>query len=156
MGILGKGGSVNSIFGDVGGAVSDLFAAEGDRAEASNYRLAAGYADKNEQYTELSTSIKNMQADRQINQAIGQQQSQVAGAGFATGGSAGDLLRESASQGSLTHAVLSEQGLITEEGYKEQAQSYRTMADAADSAAMGSDIGAGIKAIAGIAQIAML
>lgn len=143
-------------FGDFGGAVSDLFAAQGDKAEAGNYRLAADLANKNEQYTELSTGIKNMQADRQIYQTIGQQQADVAGAGFSAGGSAGDLLRESTSQGALTHAVVSEQGLIQEDAYKEQAQSYQNMADAADKAATGSDIGAAIKGVAAVAEVAML
>jgi hypothetical protein len=153
---FGSGGSVQSAFSDAGGAVSDLFAAEGDKAEAQNYTLAAQLAGQNEQYTELSTSIKNTQADRQIYQTIGKQQAEVAGAGFSAGGSAGDLLRDSAAQGSLSHAVISEQGYITEQGYKEQQQSYKTMADAANNAALGSEIGGAIKGVAAVAQIAML
>jgi hypothetical protein len=140
--------------GSIGGAVSDLFAAKGDKAEATNYTAAAALADKNAQYTELSTGIKNMQADRQIYQTIGQQQADVAGAGFSGGGSSGDLLRSSAEQGSLTHATLSEQGLIQEQGYQEQAASYRTMASSANNASTGSTIGGIIKGIAGIASLA--
>jgi hypothetical protein len=45
---------------------------------------------------------------------LGGQEADVAGAGFSEGGSALDLLRSSASQGALTHAVLGQQGLITE------------------------------------------
>jgi hypothetical protein len=150
------GGSVNSAFSDAGGAVSDLFAAEGDKAEASNYTAAAGLADQNAQYTMLSTGIKNMQADREIYQQEGKETADVASSGFSSGGSAGDLMRSSVSQGALTHAVTSAQGLITEQGYEEQAQSYRTMADAANNAATGADIGAGIKGVAAVAQLAML
>jgi hypothetical protein len=58
--------------------------------------------------------------------------------------------------------VLGEQGLITEAGYKEQAASYRTMADAAGMAAQADDsagkaawISAGIKGLAAVASIAL-
>src|SRR5690348_3795013 len=112
--IGGKGSNISGGFSSIGSAVSDLYAAEGDKAEASNYRLAAGLARENEQYTEQSTAIKNMQAERQIYQTVGEQGAAVAASGFTTGGSAGDLLRSSVSQGALTHAVLSEQGLIQE------------------------------------------
>jgi hypothetical protein len=51
-------------FSDLGGAVSDLFAASGHRAkaqgdliEAKNYDLAGTYAQQNEKFTEASTAI---------------------------------------------------------------------------------------------------
>lgn len=159
MGILdslnlgGKGSNLGTGFGDFGSAVSDMFAAQGDKAEAQNYQLAAKLATQNEQYTELSTAIKNQQADRQIYQQIGGQTAAIAASGFTTGGSGGDLLRESAQQGSLSHAVLSEQGYIQEQGYKEQAQSYTNMASAAENAATGAEIGGVIKGIAGVASL---
>lgn len=145
-------GDIGGGISKAGGAVADLFAAEGKRSEAKNDLLAAGLADKNAQFTELSTSIKNMQAERQIYQTIGEQTAGIAGAGFTQGGSAGDLLRSSVSQGSLTHAVISQQGLINEEAYKEQAESYRNMADAANNAALGLDVSAGFKAVSSIAS----
>jgi hypothetical protein len=140
---------------DIGGAVADLFAAQGDKSEATNYTAAAGLADQNAQYTMLSTGIKNMQADREIYQTIGKESADVAASGFSSGGSAGDLLRSSASQGALTHATLSEQGLIQEQGYEEQASSYRNMAEAANSAATGSTIGGILKGVAGVAALAL-
>lgn len=155
------------------GAVSDLFAADADRSKAKglrikaqgdelegqNYDLAAALSKQNEQFTEVSTAIKQSQIDRSNYQAIGGQQADVAGAGFAASGSALDLMRDSASQGALTKAVAGQQGLITEAGYTEQAQSYQNLskaaafavqqdnlaADAADHAAEGADITAGIK-----------
>lgn len=105
--------------------------ARGDLAEAENYDLAAGLALENQAYTQASTRIQLAQTDRQITQTIGGQRVSVAAAGFGSGGSAGDLLRDSASQGALAKAVLSNQGLITEAGYKEQAKSYQTMSAAA-------------------------
>jgi len=146
-------------FSDLGGAVSDLFGGFGDKAkaagyriEAANYRLAAQYADKNAVYTEWSTRIKEFQQDRENAKSLGQTTADLAGAGFAESGSGIDILRESAAQGAMTKAVLQEQGLITEEGYRVQAQSYRNMAAAADmaakaeeDAATGSFISGGIK-----------
>jgi hypothetical protein len=91
----------------------------------------------------MSTAIKESQADRNLYQALGTTRADFAvglfarpmncriwrcsGAGFAESGSALDLLRESASQGAMTKAVLGEQGLITEAGYQEQAQSYTVL-----------------------------
>jgi len=160
----------NTAFSDLSGAVGDLFAseghkakAEGDRLEASNYDLASSLALQNEKFTETSTTIKQAQLDRQIYQTIGGQQADVAGAGFAASGSALDVMRDSASQGALTKAVAGQQGLITEAGYKEQAQSYTTMANAArlaanaeDEAATGSLITGGIKGVAAAVNIAAL
>ncbi len=154
-------------FTDLGGAVSDLFGsfadqykAQGDRIEAANYRQAAAFADQNVIYTQWSTNIKEAQQDREITKTLGETTADVAGAGFAASGSSLDILRDSASQGALTKAVLGEQGLITEAGYQEQAASYRNMADAADmaakaedQAATGSLISGGIKALAGVATL---
>jgi hypothetical protein len=173
-----------STFSNLGGAVSDLFAssadsskaaglrikAQGDALEGQNYDLAAALAKRNEQFTEQSTAIKQTQLDRQLTQTIGGQEADVAGAGFAASGSALDIMRDSASQGALTKAVASQQGLITEAGYTEQATSYQNLskaaqfavqgdnlaADAADKAAKGAEITAGFKAIAGVASIASL
>ena len=128
----------NATFSDIGTAVSDIFAAQGDELKAKgaafeqqSYVQAAALAQQNEQFTAMSTAIKQSQADRNLYGALGQTRADVAGAGFAESGSALDILRESASQGAMTKAVLGEQGLITEAGYQEQAQSYTDMANAA-------------------------
>lgn len=145
----------NSTFSDAAGSVSDLFAgigattqadlkaqgldiqAQGDLAEGTNYDLAASLAGQNAQYTEASTAIKQAQIDRSTTLAIGGQQADVAGAGFASSGSALDLMRDSASQGALTKAVAGQNGLIQTAGYQEQQQSYETMSAAAKSTAAG-------------------
>ena len=151
----------------IGGAVNDLFAAdahrsraEGLRIEAGNYDLASGFSTQNQKFTETSTAIKQAQGDRQIYQTVGGQQADVAGAGFAASGSALDLMRDSAAQGALTHAVGAQQGLITEEGYQVQAESYQNMgqaarmaADAEDRAATGSMLSSGFRAAAAVASI---
>jgi hypothetical protein len=167
----GSSGSLASIsnaaFSNFGGAVSDLFAASGDRAkaqgdliEAQNYDLASTLALQNEQFTQTSTAIRQAQIDRNTTQVLGEQQADVASAGFAESGSSLDLLADSARQGALTKAVAGEQGLITEAGYQEQSQSYQNLAqsariaaDAKNKAAEGSTFTGIIKGLAGVASI---
>lgn len=151
------------------GAVSDLFAASGhstkaagDRIEADNYDMASDLALQNSKYTEDSTKIKLAQQDRELTMTIGGQQAGTAGAGLAASGSALSLLADSASQGGLTHAVLQQQGVITEAGYQEQAASYTNMAkaarmaaDAEDTASTGSMITGIMKGITAVASIGL-
>jgi hypothetical protein len=149
--------------GSIAGGVSDLFAsmgykakAQGDAFEQQNYLLAGTLADQNEQYTEWSTGIKQAQEDRELFKSLGTTKADIAGAGLAESGSALDILRESASQGAMARAVTGEQGLIAEAGYREQAQSYRNMAaaaqvaiDAENKAAKGAEITGILKGAAG-------
>jgi hypothetical protein len=150
-----------------GAAASDIFAGEGDQAkaqgdfaEATEYNAAAGLALQNEQFTKQSTAIKEAQQQRELTMNLGQQQASTAGGGFAASGSSLDILRDSASQGAIAHAVLGQQGLITEAGYQEQATSYQTMSQAAeqaglaeDNAATNSDFMGAINAVASVATL---
>jgi hypothetical protein len=104
--------------------------AQGDLAEASNYDAASTLAMQNEAFTAQSTRVQQSQLDRQVTQTIGGQAAGVAGAGFSSGGTALNLLRDSASQGALARGVLGQQGAITEAGFDEQAKSFTTMANA--------------------------
>lgn len=104
--------------------------ARGDLAEADNYDLATQLARENEAYTEQSTRLQQSQLDRQLTQTIGGQRASVAAAGFAEGGSAGDILRDSASQGAIAHGVIGQQGSIAMAGFEEQAKSFETMSRA--------------------------
>lgn len=192
-------------FSDAGGSVSDLFAgigdlaqgalkakglniqasgirlkAQGDLAEASEYDLSSSLATASEKFTEQSQAIKQMQQDRSNETQIGGQKADIAGSGGAASGSALDILRDSASQGALTKAVLGQQGLITEAGFTEQANSFNLMAstarttaageesiadqtdqlatqteDAAKTAATGSFISSAIKGVAAVASIGL-
>jgi hypothetical protein len=198
-----------AFFTDLGGAASDLFQgyadeskataaqasaaaartagqayllkSQGDILEGTQYGEAATAADVNAQYTAQSTAVQQAQADRALFLNVGETKADVAASGFGEGGSAGDILRSSASQGALNHAVLGQQGLITEAGYEQQAQSYRTMqqasglasqedilaaqgeqqtaagyeaaAQADRTAAKGSDIAGILSAVAGVASL---
>jgi hypothetical protein len=130
-----------------GAATSDLYAAEaeqykiaGTQFERASYQEAAALAGQNEQFTAISTRIKAAQAQRELTMSLGTTQANVAGAGLAASGSALDVLRESASQGALTRAVIKSQGLITEAGYNEQQQSYLNMVEAANAAIKGDTV----------------
>jgi hypothetical protein len=133
-------------FNAAGGAVSDLFQGFGDQAQADMYRTAAGVALKQERYTEESTALQDFQTARKNFQTIGGQRADVAGAGLAQSGGALDLLRDSTEQAALSREILNRQGLITEEGYRDQATADQAMASAADQAADGAFLSAGIKA----------
>lgn len=113
--------------------------ANGDLAEGGEYDLAGSLATQNEQFTEQSTAIQEMQQARNTTMQIGGQKADIAGSGGAASGSALDILRDSASQGALSKAVLGQQGLITEAGYTEQAQSYNLMASTARTTAAGEE-----------------
>lgn len=156
-----------STFSNIGGGISDLFAADadrakaqGDRIEAQNYDLASKYALQEADYTKESTAIQGMQAERQTYSSMSQTKADIAGGGFAASGSGLDILAQSASQGAIQQAVIQRQGLITEQGYEEQSQSYLNMESAAnlaasaeDKAAQGAEIGAGFKFAAAIASL---
>lgn len=160
---------------------ADILKSQGDVLEGQQYGEAATLADLNAQYTARSTAIQTAQADRELFLNMGGAKAAIGASGGTEGGSAGDILRASASQGALNRAVLGEQGLITEAGYTEQANSYRTMQSAAGlasqedilasqgelqaatgyqaeaqadkTAATGSDISAVIKGAAGVAAL---
>jgi hypothetical protein len=164
------GGTVGGAFGGASAGVSDLFAAEGDKARAAGdlaeqqrYDLAAAYSGQEELFTAQSTAIKEAQQSREVTMGMGQTVSEVAGAGFKQSGSVLDILRSNAQQGALQSAVIGQQGLITEAGYNEQAASYESMAAAAgvaaaaaNKAAEGSDIAAGLSFASSAANIATL
>jgi hypothetical protein len=151
-------------FGSIGAGVSDIFAgfadetkAKGDILEGQAYGEAATLAFQNEQFTKMSTDIQEAQAQRELLLSQGRTQAEVAGAGFAASGSALDILRSSAAQGSLQKAVVEQQGLITAAGFEEQGQSYLLMQQAANNAAsaektaaIGSFIAGGIDILSGL------
>ena len=105
-------------FTDIGGGISDLFAAQADRSkaqgdliEAANYDLAAKYAYQEEQFTKESTAIQGMQAERaDCTSSMSQTKADIAGGGFAASGSGLDILAQSASQGALQQAVIAQAG----------------------------------------------
>src|SRR3979411_2116826 len=80
---------------------ADLIKSKGDLLEGEQYGKAAGFADENAAFTAQSVAIQKAQADRQLFGVMGLQRADIAASGFAEGGSGGDILRDSASQGAL-------------------------------------------------------
>jgi hypothetical protein len=118
-------------------AQSLLLRSQGDLAEASEYDLASALATQNAAYTEASTRIQAAQEERATVMQIGAQRAAIASGGGAAGGSAGDILRDSAAQGALARGVLVSNGQIKEAGFVEQAKSYGVMSAAARTTAAG-------------------
>lgn len=108
-----------------------LVKAAGDDAEAERYGSAADLSLLNEQFTEQSTALSQVATDRAMYKVGGTQRAQITGSGFTLGGSALDVMRDSAFQGAMTKAVAGQQGLITEAGYKQEAENYTIMRKAA-------------------------
>jgi hypothetical protein len=153
-GLAGGAGAFGAGLSDLFAASADKSKAQGDLAEAQEYGIAAQEATQEAQFTKISTAIQGFQQERELSQSLGQTTADVAGAGFATSGSAIDLLRQSASQGATQQAVTQQQGLVTEQGYEEQAQSYELMEGAAEQAAQaenkasfGADLAAGVQGV---------
>ena len=162
-------GISSGVFSGAGSAATDIFAGfgdytkmAGDYAEAANYNLAASYANQEAAFVKQSTAIQEYQQQREVTLSLGKTAAETAGAGFAASGSSLDILRDSAAQGALQRAVIGEQGLITEAGYKEQAQSYENMANAAmkaagaaNQAATGQFVAAGLHGLGSIASFGL-
>lgn len=109
--------------------------ATGLDAEAAGFDKAASLEDQNSKYALVSGNIQDIAATRKIYQSMSGSSSDIAGAGFAESGSGLDILRSSAEQGALTHAMIGVQTDITENTYQAQAGAYRSEAEQARSAA---------------------
>jgi len=135
-------GDLGSLVTAGGSAIQDLFQGEGASAQASSFTGAATLAEQNAKLTAASTRIQETQTARQVYQTIGTQEADVAGAGFTESGSALDLLRSSAQQGSLAKSLVNIEGAISENSYAAQAGAYKGLATAYNEAATGDKISA--------------
>jgi len=136
---------IGGLIGGIGGAVTDIFTgeaaaatAQGDRLAAASYNYGGFLENQNASSTEVATGIQKVQVARKISQTEG---TMVASEGEAnvSGGSAGDLMRSSMQQGALAQTMVSTQGQITENAFKEKAVSLQGMAAAANAAADAAD-----------------
>lgn len=133
--------SLSGELGGIGQGVSDLFGAIGQFEEAGAYNTAASYATQNAEISKESTAIQQTQLSRQLYQVQGAEQADVAGGGFKQSGSAIDVFRSNAQQGSLAHQLLGRQGIINENSYLAAAAQYKAMAQASNSAGIGGILG---------------
>ena len=128
--IGGIGGDIESL----GNAASALFSSQGNAAEANSYTSAGQLEEQNAQLTAASTRIQETQTARGVAQSLGTTQADVAAAGFTNSGSALDVLRSSAQQGSLQKSLINIQGAINENSYASQAGADFAKAKAANEA----------------------
>jgi hypothetical protein len=132
-------GAASDLFSGIGSVVSGFAGAAGSKAAATEYGYAA-------QTTKEAAAIEELQAQRQITQTLGQNRAAVASNGFQLGGSAADLLRQSAAQGALTKGAISLQGAAQEQAYLQQQKSAKS---AGTGQLVGGILG-GLGAIAGL------
>jgi hypothetical protein len=137
-------------FSAAGSAVSDIFGAIGSFASAKGYKAAAGASEQSAEIAAQSARIQGVMADRQITKTLGGQRADIAGAGLKASGSALDLVRDSAQQGSLTKQLIANQGAINVLGYQAEAANYNAMATAAKSSGTGGLISGVISAAAAV------
>lgn len=134
--------------GSLVGGVTDFFAGN---AEAKGAKAAAGYYTQAAQITEQETGIKAIQQGRQLYQVQGAAEAQIGASGLASSGSAADILRSNAQQGSMDKSLIEQQGRIQEQAYLGQAASANAEAKAAKSKGKGGLLGGIVKAGAAIA-----
>lgn len=143
---------IGSAFSDLGGAVSDLFASEGESAEASAYGTAAQLANENATLALESSKIQQYQQTRSAELQMGSEQAAMAGNNL-TGGSGALLLKSSGQQAALGTALTSLQGEITSTGFQQQAAALQGEQQAAEKASTAAGIGGILSVGAGIAAL---
>lgn len=126
----GIGSGISSIFGGIG----DLFAASG-------YAKAAGLSKKNAEYVKLSTGIQETAATRQNYQVMGATTAAAGANNLSLSGSAMDVLKSNAQQGSLQKNLIALQGEIDMQGWLEKAAMDSAQAAAKTASGIGGIIG---------------
>lgn len=149
-------GAAGDLFGAVGSAVGGLGAmAAGDAnqkgltQEAGFYGQAADIEGENAILAGAAGDIQIAQQARKNYEVMSGTRAAVAGAGLAQTGSAGDILRENAQQGSLALATLNVQKQINVNAYKVQQEAYQAQQEAADAAAQAAAGGGAMGGIGG-------
>lgn len=149
---------LSDIVTSLGGAVGDLFTSKGNAAQAADYQGAASLATQNAQLAAASTKIQETQTARTVTQSLGTTQADIAGAGFTMSGSALDIMRASAQQGSLAKSLVNIQGAINENSYAAQAGAYsgeaKAAKEASDAAKVNAIASVGGALIGGAGQLA--
>ncbi len=135
--LTGLGGAITSLgsfFASQSTAAATALLGQGDLTAAGDYSKAADIATQNVGITGMSTAIQQAQLNRKIYQTVSTQQAGLGGANV-SGGSAGDLMRESVQQGALAQTLVTTQGNIQKNAFEEQATAYQGMAGSANAAA---------------------
>lgn len=151
-----------------GGAVADLYAAQGattsaaaDEAAASEFGSAAALAGQNALIYQSSGQIQQAATKRALYQTQGTASADVGANGLRMSGSAADILKSNASQGAIQLAMQQAQTGINVTGAQEQQTAYEAeqtqatgAAKVAEAAASGDTMGSIIGGISTVAEIA--
>ncbi len=121
--------------------VGSIFGAIGDFAEAGDYSKAASLANQNAALALESGRIQQAQEARKVFQVTGQEAAATGASGFASGGSALDVLRSTVQQGGLQHQIIGLQAGIQAGSFQQQAAAYQGQAKAAKAAGVGGIVG---------------
>lgn len=113
--------------------------AKGLRVEGQNYALAAALAWQQVRFTAESTEAQQRAARRALAIGLGETRADIGAAGFAKGGSGGDILRSSVLQGGQQQQMIAQQGLISEQVFRTQAETYTNLNKFAFEAAAAQD-----------------
>ena len=143
--MLGLLGGLGGLISGVGNLVSsqytaaaDTLLAGGDFTAGQAYGVASNIGSQNAQIEEMATGIQEAQLNRKIYSTVSGQAAETGHANV-SGGSAGDLMRMSISQGNLARTLASTQGEISANAFREQSTAYAGMqgqANAAGAAAL--------------------
>lgn len=139
--------------GDFGAAAGDLFAARGSTAAAASYGEAATLEEQNAQIEQASGKLQEAAERRTVYQSLSGTQADVAGAGLKLSGSAQNILRSSAQQGSLAQSLISEQTQINVLGYEAQATAYSGQEEQEKALASAQKMGGIMSGLSGAASL---
>lgn len=139
---------------DYFGAAGDLLQGAGSlfggQAAAAGSKQAASYYFKAADLTNLQTGLKETALNRQVYQTLGGARADVAANGLEQSGSAEDVMRSSAQQGSLAKSVAQLQGDITAQSYTAQGQQALATAKSQSGGGFFGALGGVIGAVASI------
>lgn len=125
------GNAAGSLFG----ALAQGDVAKGYKSQQAGYNRAAEISLINKEIAGQAAEIEMGQAERDIYRNLGAQVATTGASGIALEGSALDVLRDSAREGSITKQLLGRKSAIEQLAYDQEAQSYAMQAQAAGQSA---------------------
>jgi hypothetical protein len=145
--------SIAGAFSSFGASVGDLFASQGDAAQAQSFGQAAAIAEQNASFYAESGAIQQQQLGQQVFRSQSATQADTAGNGLRLSGSSQDVLRAGAQQGALAQATVSLQTRLNIDASQEQADAYTGEENAAKAAGAAAGFGGIGSALAGVASL---
>lgn len=130
------------------GGIGDYFGAQ---AQAESLTASAATYKKAAKITETATKFKLLAESRLIYQTLGAGRAAIGASGLALGGSAEDVMRASAAEGSIATALIALQGKLESTLYKGQAAAATAAASAAEEGGLLSLLGSVVGAAGSVA-----